>query len=66
MSKSFGCLNLSDAASKVSLSRTHFDTNKFRKAIEEDFETVSDVIKGMIRAFSQLMLTWSQCSYALQ
>ncbi|KAF1964127.1 hypothetical protein BU23DRAFT_575938 [Bimuria novae-zelandiae CBS 107.79] len=60
VSESSGCLDLSDATSKFSLSRTHFDMNKFGKPAEEDFETVSDVVKTMIRAAPQLVLTRSQ------
>ena len=47
-SESFGCLYLSDAISKFSLSRTHFNINKFGRLMEEDFKTVVDVVKGMI------------------
>ncbi|PZC89039.1 TadD, Flp pilus assembly protein TadD, contains TPR repeat protein [Pyrenophora tritici-repentis] len=43
VSESSGCLDLSDATSKYSLSRTHFDMNKFAKASEKDFETFSAV-----------------------
>lgn len=48
VSESSGCLDLSGATSKYSLSRTHFDMNKFAKATEEDFEMVADVVKEMI------------------
>ena len=61
VSESSGCLDLSDATSKFSLSRTHFDMNKFGKPTEEDFETVSDVVKDMIKASPDLMLARSQC-----
>ncbi len=64
VSESSGCLDLSDATNKFSLSRTHFDMNKFGKPTEEDFETVSEVVKGMIKASSNLMLARSQCNYA--
>lgn len=60
MSRNSGCLNLSDATSNFLLSRTHFDMNKFGKPIEEDFKTVSDVIKGMVKASHGLLLAWSQ------
>lgn len=50
MSAGSGCLDLSDGTSKFSLSRTHFDMNKFGKPTEEDFEIVCEVIKGMIGA----------------
>ena len=62
VSESSGCLDLSDATSKYSLSRTHFDMNKFGKPTEEDFETVSDVAKKMIKASHGLMLARSQCN----
>ena len=66
VSESSGCLDLSEATSKFSLSRTHFDMNKFGKPTEEDFETVSDVVKGMVEASSGLMSARSQCNYAPQ
>ncbi|CAN9196124.1 unnamed protein product [Alternaria alternata] len=61
VSESSGCLDLSDATSKFSLSRTHFDMNKFAEPTDEDFETMSDVVKGMIEASPGLMLDRSQC-----
>ena len=63
MSESSGCLDLSESTSKFSLSRTHFDMNKFGKPTEEDFETVRDVIKEMIGASYGLMLARSECTY---
>ena len=50
MSADSGCLDISDRTNKFSLSRTHFDMNKFGKPTEEDFEIVCDVIKRMIEA----------------
>jgi hypothetical protein len=50
VSESSGCLDLSDATSKYSLSRTHFDMNKFSSPTEEDFETVCEVIETMVQA----------------
>jgi hypothetical protein len=38
--------------------------NKFGKAIEEDFETVADVIKEMIKESPKLVWARSQCNYA--
>lgn len=64
VNKISGCLDLSDATSKFSLSRTHFDMNKFGKPLEEDFETVRDVIKQIIRASHELMRARSQCNHA--
>jgi hypothetical protein len=66
VSESSGCFDLSDATSKFSLSRAHFDINKFGGPTEEDFETVGDVVKDMIRASPALVLARSQCNYASQ
>lgn len=63
VSESSGCLDLSEATSKFSLSRTHFDMNKFGRPTEEDFETVADVVTAMIKASPVLMLARSQCNY---
>jgi hypothetical protein len=64
VSESSGCLDLSDATSKFSLSRSHFDMNKFGRPTEEDFETVGDVLRDMIRASPGLMQARLQCNYA--
>jgi hypothetical protein len=66
VSESSGCLDVSDATSKYSLSRTHFNMNKFGRPTEEDFETVSDVVEGMIRASPKLLLARSQSKYNSQ
>lgn len=50
MSESSSCLDLSDAMNKFSLSRTHFDMNKFGKPTEEDFQTVRHVVQKMVDA----------------
>lgn len=63
VSESSGCLDLSDSTSKFSLSRTHFDMNKFGKPTEEDYETVSDVVKAMVKKSPELMSARSQCNY---
>lgn len=63
VSESSGCLDLSDATSKYSLSRTHFDMNKFAKASEEDFETVAEVVKDIADGSHALLLARSQCKY---
>jgi hypothetical protein len=63
VSESSGCLDLSDATSKHSLSRTHFDMNKFVKASEEDFEMVADIIRDMVQASPTLLWARSQCNY---
>ncbi|KAL5371203.1 hypothetical protein DPSP01_014425 [Paraphaeosphaeria sporulosa] len=61
VSESSGCLDVSDATSKYSLSRTHFDMNKFGKATEEDFETVAEVVEGMIQESPKLV--WARSQY---
>jgi hypothetical protein len=63
VSESSGCLDQNDSTRKFSLSRTHFDMNKFGKPTEEDFETVSDEIKRMVKSSPALMLARSQCNY---
>jgi len=44
-----GCLDQSEATEKFSLSRDHFNMNKFGKPEEEDFETVCEVIEAMVK-----------------
>ncbi|PSN58929.1 TPR-like protein [Corynespora cassiicola Philippines] len=61
VSESSGCLDLSDATSKHSLSRTHFNMNKFGKATEEDFETVAEVVVGMVKGSPKLV--WARSQY---
>ncbi|KAF9728645.1 Nephrocystin-3-like protein 2 [Paraphaeosphaeria minitans] len=61
VNESSGCLDLLEATSKYSLSRTHFDMNKFGKATEEDFQTVAEVIKGMVNKFPKLV--WARAQY---
>lgn len=55
VSESSGSLDVTDAASKYSLSRTHFDMNKFGTATEEDFETVAEVIEDMVNRSPKLV-----------
>jgi alanyl-tRNA synthetase len=64
VNESSGCLDLSEGMSKFSMSRTHFDMNKFGKPTEEDFEAVSDVVKNIIRSSHGLISARSQCNYA--
>jgi hypothetical protein len=64
VSQHAGCLDLSESTSKFSLSRTHFDMNKFEDAQEEDFQTVAEVFQGMVKASPGLMVARSQCNYA--
>ncbi|KAL5431630.1 hypothetical protein PMIN06_012244 [Paraphaeosphaeria minitans] len=61
VNESSGCLDLLEATSKYSLSRTHFDMNKFGKATEEDFQTVAEVIKGMVNKSPKLV--WARAQY---
>jgi hypothetical protein len=64
VSESSGCLDLSDSTSKFSLSRTHFNMNKFGSPTEEDFETARDVIKKMLEASHGLVLARYKCTYS--
>ncbi|KAK7193587.1 NB-ARC and TPR domain protein [Paraphaeosphaeria sporulosa] len=61
VTESSGCLDLSDATSKYSLSRTHFNMNKFGNATEEDFETVAEVVEGMVDKSRKLV--WARSQY---
>lgn len=56
VSESSGCLDLSDSTSKFSLSRSHFDMNKFGKPTEEDFQTLRDVVEEMIEESTRLVV----------
>jgi hypothetical protein len=38
--------------------------NKFGKATEDDFETVAEVVEGMVNESSKLVWARSQCNYA--
>ena len=38
--------------------------NKFGRPTEEDFETVGDVVRDMVRASPGPVLARSQCNYA--
>jgi hypothetical protein len=66
VSQHAGCLDLSESTEKRSLSRTHFDMNKFEDAQEEDFETVAEVVQSMVEASPELLWARSQCNYASQ
>lgn len=63
VSESSGCLDLSDATTKHSLSRTHFNMNKFAKASGQDWDTVVEVVEGMVEASQLLVSARSQCNY---
>ena len=64
MDKGSGCLDLSDSTEKYSLSRTHFNMNKFGKPTEEDFQIVSDVLKKMVKAAPAMVVARSPCKYS--
>ena len=60
VSESSGCLDLSDATSKYSLSQTHFNMNKFGSPTEEDFEIVGDAVQSIVKAAYGLVLARRQ------
>ena len=49
MDESSGCLDQTESTRKYSLSRDHFSMNKFGRPEEEDFQTVREVIKEMVK-----------------
>ncbi|KAF2014520.1 hypothetical protein BU24DRAFT_371229, partial [Aaosphaeria arxii CBS 175.79] len=59
VNKSSGCLDISEGMEHVSLSRTHFDMNKFGKSSEEDFQMMAAVVKKMVKASNGPMLARS-------
>jgi hypothetical protein len=65
VNESSGCLDLSDSTEKYSLSRTHFNMNKFGKPTEEDYETVCEVIERMVMQAPEILLARSQCEFTL-
>jgi hypothetical protein len=56
VNESSGTLDLSEATTKHSLSRTHFDMNKFGSSTEEDFEIVGEVFQRMMHVSHELVL----------
>ena len=60
MDETSGCLDQSESTEKYSLSRDHFNMNKFGKREEEDFETLCDVIEKMVEQAPTLMLARNQ------
>ncbi|CAG8982451.1 hypothetical protein HYALB_00013982 [Hymenoscyphus albidus] len=56
VNESSGCLDPSESTKNYSLSRTHFNMNKFGKPTEEDFLTVSEVIQDMVKVAPQLVI----------
>ncbi|KAF5852116.1 hypothetical protein GGP41_000810 [Bipolaris sorokiniana] len=63
VSEHAGCLDLSESIYKVSVSRTHFDINKFGDVHEEDFETFSDLLWDIVEASPHLLWARSQGNY---
>lgn len=63
VSESSGCLDLSDSTNKFSLSRSHFDMNKFGKPTEEDFQTVKEVVEEMIKGSPRLVAARCKRNY---
>jgi hypothetical protein len=61
VSESSGCLDLSDSTKKYSLSRTHFNMNKFGKPSEEDFQTVCEVLERMVKKAQEVIQGRVQC-----
>ena len=55
-----GCLDQSESTEKYSLSRDHFNMNKFGKREEEDFETVCEVIEKMVEQAPALVVARDQ------
>lgn len=65
VSESSGCLDISEEVHKYPLSRSHFDMNKFGKATEQAFETLSGELEDMIEASPQLLVARSEGSCEL-
>ena len=62
VSQHAGCLDLSESTNKRSLSRNHFDMNKFGNSEEEDFEEVAEVVEDMVKASHEIVWARSQCN----
>ena len=58
--ESSGCLDQSESTEKYSLSRDHFNMNKFGKPKEEDFQTVCEVIEKMVEESPRLITARDQ------
>ena len=58
--ESSGCLDQNESTEKYSLSRNHFNMNKFGRPEEEDFQTVCEVIEKMVEESSQLITARDQ------
>ena len=53
--ESSGCLDQSESTKKYSLSRDHFNMNKFGRPEEEDFHTVCEVVEQMVEQSANLI-----------
>lgn len=63
VSKSSGCLDLSESTAKYALPRNHFNMNKFGRPDEEDFLTVCEVIEKMAGQCTGIMAARAQSTY---
>lgn len=63
MSKDSGCLDLSESTKKYSLSRNHFNMNKFGRPDEEDYQTLCEVVKKMTGEAAELVLARTRSRY---
>jgi len=63
VSASSGCLDLSESTKKYSLSRNHFNMNKFGRPDEEDYQTVSEVIIKMAEEAAGLIIARTQSTH---
>ena len=53
--ESSGYLDQSESTKKYSLSRDHFNMNKFGKSEEEDFQIICEVIEKIVKESPQLI-----------
>ncbi len=60
MDETSGCLDQSELTEKYSLSRDHFNMNKFGKREEEDFETICEVIERIVEQAPVLVVARDQ------
>jgi hypothetical protein len=63
VSKSSGCLDLSESTKKYSMSRTHFNMNKFGGPDEEDYQTVCEVVAKMAEEATGLLVARNNTQY---
>jgi hypothetical protein len=48
VSRSSGCLDHTESTESYSLSRNHFNMNKFGRPDEEDYQTVREIVEKMV------------------